>query len=89
MNEQWHIHPSQQLKCCSHSLSTRSPASSLDTLHKNGIRPRAFLRQTGLHVAFLVFEVPYRLTGQTGSIALALTSSLYSPSLSLIFSVSL
>ena len=25
-----------------------------------------------------MFEVPYRLTGQTGSIALALTSSLYS-----------
>ena len=40
-------------------------------------------------MAFLVFEVPFRLTGQTGTIALALTSSLYSPSLSLIFSVSL
>jgi len=34
-SEQWRIHPSQQLKCCSHSLSTRSPASSLDALHKN------------------------------------------------------
>ena len=31
------------------------------------------------YMASLMFEVPYRLTGQTGSIALALTSSLYSP----------
>ena len=31
-------------------------------------------------MACLVFEVPFRLTGQTGTIALALTSSLYSPS---------
>ena len=36
-----------------------------------------------------MFEVPFRLTGQTGSIALALTSSLYSPSLALFSSLCL
>jgi len=31
--EQWRIHHSQQLTYCSHSLSTHSPANSLDALH--------------------------------------------------------
>ena len=80
-NEQAVAHPPTHLSSSSaaHIPCPHNTASSLDALHKHGIRPRAFLRQTGLHVAFLVFEVPHRLTGQTGSIALALTSSLYSP----------
>jgi len=32
--EQWRIHPSQQLTCCSHSLSTRSLTNFLDALHQ-------------------------------------------------------